>query len=67
MNARPLPTLATTDELIAMLDAINDRASLIGFLAPLRCPDNADNHERARLTAALIAAASRCWRERGRS
>jgi hypothetical protein len=64
MTAKPLPLLATADEIIAILDAINDRAELIAFLAPLRVPNNADDFERARLTSAVVRAASRCWKGR---
>jgi hypothetical protein len=54
----------TVDELVATFATINDRAALIGFLAPLRLPHGLPEHDRARVTEALIAAASRCWRGR---
>jgi hypothetical protein len=54
----------TIDAVIAELNAINDRAVLVAFLAPLRLPLDLDGPERARVTAALIAAASRCWKRR---
>jgi hypothetical protein len=54
----------TIDAVIDELNAINDRGELIAFLAPLRLPTNLDGPERARVTAALIAAASRCWKRR---
>jgi len=57
--------MTTVDELIADLEAIDDRAQLVGFLAPLRVPDYATNEERADLTTALIKAAGRCWHKRG--
>jgi hypothetical protein len=59
-----LPTLATVDEIIAMLDGITDRASLLAFLAPLRCPDSISDDDRARLTEGLMRAAARCWKGR---
>jgi hypothetical protein len=52
------------DALIADLNAIDDRASLLAFMAPLRCPDNLGEFERARLTSALIRASVRCWKRR---
>jgi hypothetical protein len=64
MTAKSLPALATADEIIDALDAINDRAELVAFLAPLRVPNNADDFERARLTGAVVAGASRCWKGR---
>jgi hypothetical protein len=54
----------TIDAVIATLDKISDRAELIAFLTPLRLPLDFDGPERARVTAALIAAASRCWKGR---
>jgi hypothetical protein len=51
----------TVDELIAVLDAVGERAELVAFLAPLRVPDHVTNSDRARLTSAVIRAASRCW------
>ena len=61
MSARPLPMLASVDEIVGILDAINNRTSLLGFLGPLRMPEGLDEHDRARVTAALIAASARCW------
>jgi len=52
------------DQLIAALDAISDRAELVAFLAPLRAPNDLPDSERARLTSAVVRAASRCWRGR---
>jgi hypothetical protein len=54
----------TIDAVIAELNAINDRAELVAFLTPLRLPLDLDVPERARVTAALLAAASRCWKRR---
>jgi len=54
----------TIDTVIAELNAINDRAELVAFLTPLRLPLDLDGLECARMTAALIAAASRCWKRR---
>jgi hypothetical protein len=66
MTAKPqsLPALAA-DDLIAMLDATHDRAELIALLLPMRLPDSLDDLDRARLTSAIVAAASRCWKVRG--
>ena len=52
------------DELVATFATINDRAALIAFLAPLRLPADLPGHDRSRVTSALLAAASRCWRGR---
>ena len=52
------------DQLIAALDAISDRAELVAFLAPLWAPNDLPDSERARLTSAVMRAASRCWRGR---
>jgi len=52
------------DEVVSALASINDRASLIAFLAPLRLPPSLSDAERARVTSALLAAASRVWRGR---
>jgi hypothetical protein len=52
------------DEIIATFAAIHDRAALLAFLAPLRIPRDLPEAERARLTDALVAAASRCWKGR---
>jgi hypothetical protein len=54
----------TIEAVIAGLNAINDRAELVAFLTPLRLSTNLDGPERARVTAALIAAAGRCWKRR---
>jgi hypothetical protein len=55
----------TVDELIATFaTTIHDRAALIAFLAPLRLPPNLSEQEKARVTVALLTAASRCWRGR---
>lgn len=57
--------IATTiDDIIAALDGINDRAELLALLAPLRLPTGLPEQDRARLTDALVAAASRCWKGR---
>jgi|SRR6516162_622522 len=50
------------DELVATFATINDRAALIAFLAPLRLPPNLSEQEKARVTAALLVAAGRCWK-----
>jgi hypothetical protein len=52
----------TLDQLVDELDAINTRIDLIAFLVPLRVSPNLDETERARLTAAVIAATSRCMK-----
>jgi len=52
------------DELVATFATIHDLAALIAFLAPLRLPVGLPEHDRARVTEALMAAASRCWRGR---
>jgi hypothetical protein len=54
----------TVDDIIAILDATNDRAELVAFLAPLRAPNGLPDSERARLTGAVVRAASRCWKGR---
>ena len=54
----------TTDELIATFASINDRAALIAFLTPLRLSKDLSDFDRARVTRALIDAASRCWKGR---
>jgi len=54
----------TVDELVAELNGINGRAELLALLAPLRLPANLPEQERARVTIALVVAASRCWRGR---
>ena len=54
----------SVDQIIAELDGIDDRASLIAFLAPLRLPTGLPEFDQARLTSALVAAASRVWRGR---
>jgi len=54
----------TVDELVATFAAINDRATLIALLAPLPLPPGLSGPDTARVTAALIAGASRCWRGR---
>jgi hypothetical protein len=54
----------TIDAVIAELNKIGDRAELIAFLAPLRLPTNLDEFDRGRLSAAVVAAASRCWKRR---
>lgn len=55
----------TADELIAAFASINDRAELVAFLAPLRLSKDLNDFDRERVTRALVAAASRCWRGRG--
>jgi len=52
----------TTDELVAAFASISDRAALIAFLAPLRLSKDLSDFDRARVTRALIDAASRCWK-----
>jgi len=52
----------TTSDIIRALDAVDSRNALIKFLKQWHAPDNASNEERARLTAAVVAAAARCWR-----
>jgi hypothetical protein len=54
----------TIDAVVAELAKIDDRAELIAFLSPLRLPTGLPEFERARLTAALMAAASRVWKGR---
>jgi hypothetical protein len=54
----------TVDDIIAVLNGINDRAAVIAYLTPLRLPMGLPEPDRARLTAALMAAASRVWRGR---
>jgi hypothetical protein len=51
-------------EIVAVLESIDDRAELIALLTPLRMPTGLPEFERARLTAALMAAASRVWKGR---
>jgi hypothetical protein len=55
----------TVDEIIATFATIHDRAALVAFLTPLRLPLDLPEHDRTRVTNALVAAASRCWRGRG--
>ena len=57
--------MTMVDQLVAALDAISDRAELVAFLAPLRAPNDLPDSERARLTSAVVRAASRCWKGRG--
>jgi hypothetical protein len=52
------------DDIISALDAAKDRAELTALLASLRLPDGTNDLDRGRVTSALIAAASRCWRRR---
>ena len=54
----------TTDELIATFNSINDRGELVAFLVPLRLSKDLNDFDRERVTRALVAAASRCWRGR---
>jgi hypothetical protein len=54
----------TVDDIIAILDVTNDRAELIAFLAPLRVPRGVSDHDRARLTSAVVRTASRVWKGR---
>jgi hypothetical protein len=56
--------LATADDVIDALNGITDRAELIALLTPLRMPRGLNEHDRARVTSAVVAAASRCWRGR---
>ena len=52
----------TVDEILAMFATIHDRAALVAFLAPLRLSKDLSDFDRARVTRALIDAASRCWK-----
>jgi hypothetical protein len=52
------------DAVIAELDRINDRADLVGFIAPLRLPRRLTNNEQARVLDALIKATARAWKTR---
>jgi len=54
----------SVDELVAAFATINDRASLIAFLTPLRLPHGLSERGQARITVALLTAASRCWKGR---
>jgi hypothetical protein len=54
----------TVDEIIATFATIHDRAALVAFLTPLRLPTDLPEHDRTRLTNALVATASRCWKGR---
>jgi hypothetical protein len=54
----------TANDIIAALDTTRDRAELLALLAPLRLSVDLPDDDRARVTEALIAAASRCWRGR---
>jgi hypothetical protein len=54
----------TVDEIIATFATIHDRAALVAFLTPVRLPTDLPEHDRTRLTSALVAVASRCWRAR---
>jgi hypothetical protein len=54
----------TIDAVIAALNRINDRTELVAFLAPLRLRANLDDFERGALSAALMRAATRCWKRR---
>jgi hypothetical protein len=54
----------TIDAVIAELSAINNRAELVAFLAPLRLPADLDEFDRGRLSTAVVAAASWCWKRR---
>jgi hypothetical protein len=51
-------------EIADILESINDRAELIAFLTPLRMPRGLCEHDKTRVTAAVVAAASRCWKGR---
>jgi len=64
MTAKPLPARMSVDEVIGAFEAIDNRAELVAFLAPLRMPDGLDEDDRARLTSALVAAATRVWKGR---
>jgi len=57
--------MTIVDKLISSLETLRDRDELLTFLAPLRVPDCATDEERAKLTSAMIQAASRCWHHRG--
>jgi len=54
----------TTDDLVTLLDTTKDRAELLALLAPLRLSLDIPDEDKARVTEALIAAASRCWKGR---
>ena len=51
--------MTVVDDLVADLDAINDRAELVAFLAPSKAPNDPADSERARLTRAVVRSASR--------
>jgi len=54
----------TTDDLVTLLDTTKNRAELLALLAPLRLSLDIPDEDKARVTEALIAAASRCWKGR---
>jgi hypothetical protein len=54
----------TTDDLVALLNTTKDRAELLALLAPLRLSMDLPDEDKTRVTEALIAAASRCWKGR---
>ena len=54
----------TTDDLVTLLDTTKNRAELLALLAPLRLTLDIPDEDKARVTEALIAAASRCWKGR---
>jgi hypothetical protein len=54
----------TVDEILATFATIHDRAALVAFLTPLRLSNDLSDFDRERVTRALVAAASRCWRGR---
>jgi hypothetical protein len=56
--------MMTLDALVSTLNSVNDRVELIALLAPLRLPPSLSDAERARVTSALLAAASRVWKGR---
>jgi hypothetical protein len=57
--------LTTADDVIDALD-ITDRAELIALLTPMRMPRGLSEQDKARVTAAVVAAAGRCWKGRTR-
>jgi hypothetical protein len=54
----------TADDIVTMLDTTKDRAELLALLAPMRLPHGLPETEQAKVTDAVVRAASRCWRGR---
>jgi len=61
---KALPRLATTDEIIELLNSINNSAELAAVLAPMRLPRGLSDFDKGRLTSAVVVVASRCWKRR---